>query len=128
TAEYPDYRGYAGRVAAGTVRPGDEVVVLPAGLRTTVARIDTPDGELDEAQAGQSVTLILADDIDIARGDLIAAAASAPTVTDEFDATLAWLGDRPLHAGARVLVQHGTRVTPAIVTTLAARLDEQTLT
>jgi len=128
TAEYPDYRGYAGRVAAGTVRPGDEVVVLPAGLRTTVARIDTPDGELDEAQAGQSVTLILADDIDIARGDLIAAAASAPTVTDEFDATLAWLGDRPLHAGARVLVKHGTRVTPAIVTTLAARLDEQTLT
>jgi len=128
TAEYPDYRGYAGRVAAGTVRPGDEVMVLPAGLRTTVDRIDTPDGELDEAQAGQSVTLILADNIDIARGDLIAAAASPPTVTDEFDATLAWLGDRPLHGSARVLVKHGTRVTQAIVTALSARLDEQTLT
>ena len=128
TAEYPDYRGYAGRVAAGTVRRGDEVVVLPAGVRTTVTRIDTPDGELDEAQAGQSVTLILTDDIDIARGDLIAAADSAPTVTDEFDATLAWLGDRPLHPGARVLVKHGTRVTQAIVTALSARLDEQTLT
>jgi sulfate adenylyltransferase subunit 1 len=128
TAEFPDYRGYAGRVAAGTVRPGDEIVVLPAGVHTTVSRIDTPDGELDEAQAGQSVTLILADDIDIARGDLIAAVSEAPTVTDEFDATLAWLGDRPLRPGARVLVKHGTRVTQAMVTELSARFDEQSLT
>jgi len=103
-------------------------VVLPAGVHTTVSRIDTPDGELDEAQAGQSVTLILADDIDIARGDLIAAVSEAPTVTDEFDATLAWLGDRPLRPGARVLVKHGTRVTQAMVTELSARFDEQSLT
>jgi sulfate adenylyltransferase subunit 1 len=127
TPDHPDYRGYAGQLAAGTVRPGDEVVVLPAGARTTVTRIDTPDGELAQAQAGQSVTLILADDIDIARGDLIAAAQSAPAVTDEFAATLAWLGDKPLHPGARVLVKHGTRTTPAIVTGLSARLDEQSL-
>jgi sulfate adenylyltransferase subunit 1 len=127
TSEYPDYRGYAGQLAAGTGRPGDDVVVLPAGARTTVARIDTPDGELAEAQAGQSVTLLLADDIDVTRGDLIASAGSLPRVTDEFDATVAWLGDRPLQPGARVLVKHGSRTTPAIVGELSARLDEQTL-
>ncbi|HEY7224008.1 MAG TPA: GTP-binding protein [Micromonosporaceae bacterium] len=128
TAEHPDYRGYAGQIVAGTVRPGDGVRVLPRGAHTTVMRIDTPDGALDEAQAGQSVTLILADDIDIGRGDLIADADATPPVTDEFDATLAWLGDGTLRPGARVLVKHGTRTTRAIVTALSARLDEQSLT
>ena len=72
TAEHPDYRGLAGQVAAGTVCPGDEVVVLPAGSRTTVLRIDTADGELAEAETGRSVTVILADDVDASRGDLLA--------------------------------------------------------
>src|SRR5687767_4098103 len=108
TAEHLDYRGYAGLVAAGTVKPGDEIVVLPSGRRTTVTKIDTADGELAEARAGQSVTLLLADDIDISRGDLIAVAGNAPTVTDEFDATLCWLAEKSLRPGARVLVKHGT--------------------
>ncbi|SER64783.1 sulfate adenylyltransferase subunit 1 [Actinokineospora terrae] len=128
TAEHTDYRGYAGQVAAGTVRPGDEVVVLPSGLRTTVARVDTPDGELAEAEAGQSVTLVLADDIDISRGDLIAAAVEPPLAVDEFEATLAWLSDKPLRAGARVLVKHGARTVRAVVGELNARFDEQKLT
>ena len=127
TVQHPDYRGYAGQVAAGTVRPGDEVVVLPSGRTTTVTRIDTPEGELAEAVAGQSVTLLLADDIDITRGDLIAPAAAAPSVSDDFDATLAWLGDKPLRPGARVLVKHGTRTVQAMVGALSARFDEQTL-
>ncbi len=127
TAEHPDYRGYAGQVSAGTGRSGDEVLVLPSGKRTTVTRIDTPDGELAEARAGQSVTLILADDIDISRGDLIAAADAPPRLAAEFEATLAWLGDNPLRPGARVLVKHGTRTTPAIVADHSARLDEQSL-
>src|SRR5206468_7930169 len=76
-----EYRGYAGQVASGTVRVGDAVVVLPAGSRTRVSGIDTPDGPLEEAVAGRSVTLLLADDIDVGRGDLVAAADSAPTVT-----------------------------------------------
>lgn len=76
TAEFPDYRGYAGQVAAGEVTPGDEVVILPSGVRTTVTRIDTADGELDSAHAGRSVTLVLADDVDVSRGDVIA---SPPT-------------------------------------------------
>ncbi|PPK69110.1 GTP-binding protein [Actinokineospora auranticolor] len=127
TAEHTDYRGYAGQVAAGTVRPGDEVVVLPSGRRTTVSRIDTPDGELAEAEAGRSVTLLLDDEIDITRGDLIATVSEAPAPVDEFDATVAWLSDKPLRPGARVLVKHGARTVQAVVTELSARFDEQKL-
>ncbi|MPZ81205.1 MAG: sulfate adenylyltransferase [Actinophytocola sp.] len=127
TDEHPDYRGYAGQIAAGSVRPGDEVVVLPAGVRTRVERIDTPDGSLSEATAGRSVTLLLADDIDVSRGDLVAGAADPPVITDELDATLAWLADKPLRAGARVLVKHGARTVQAIVGELRTRFDEQKL-
>ncbi|MFF3570748.1 sulfate adenylyltransferase subunit 1 [Nocardia jiangxiensis] len=127
TAEYPDYRGYAGQIAAGVVRPGDEVVVLPSGTRTTVERIDTADGELESAQPGRSVTLILADDVDVSRGDVIAAATDAPEPIDTFDATVCWLGDKPLRAGARLLLKHGTRTTQAVVGALLERFDEQHL-
>ena len=127
TPEHPDYRGYAGQVAAGTVRPGDEVVVLPSGRRTRVSRIDTPDGRLAEARAGASVTLLLEDDIDISRGDLVASGIDRPVVTDELDATLAWLADKPLRPGARVLVKHGARTVQALVGELRTRFDEQTL-
>jgi sulfate adenylyltransferase subunit 1 len=127
TADYPDYRGYAGQVAAGTVSRGDEVVVLPSGIRTTVERIDTPDGELASAQPGRSVTLILADDVDVSRGDVIAAAVDAPEPIDSFDATICWLGDKPLRPGARLLLKHGTRTTQAIVSALVQRFDEQHL-
>jgi sulfate adenylyltransferase subunit 1 len=127
TEDHPDYRGYAGQVAAGTVRPGDEVVVLPAGLRTTVERIDTPDGELSEAVAGRSVTLLLADDVDISRGDVIAAADEAPELTDELSATLAWLADKPLRHNQKVLVKSGAKTVQAMVTELRTRFDEQKL-
>jgi sulfate adenylyltransferase subunit 1 len=127
TPDYPDYRGYAGQIAAGTVAPGDEIVVLPGGQRSTVAGIDTMDGALEQAGAGRSVTLLLADDLDISRGDLIAAAGDAPVVTDELDATLCWLSDKPLRPGARVLVKHGTRTVQGMVTTIGSRFDEQKL-
>jgi len=127
TAEHPDYRGYAGQVAAGTVRVGDQITVLPAGLRSTVTGIDTADGPLTEAAAGQSVTLLLANDLDISRGDLIATDVHPPTVTDEFDATVCWLSEKELNQGARVLVKHGTRTVQAIVTELHHRFDEQAL-
>ncbi|KDN22932.1 sulfate adenylyltransferase subunit 1 [Amycolatopsis rifamycinica] len=127
TPEYPDYRGYAGQIAAGTVRPGDEIVVLPQGIRSRVERIDTADGSLAEAGAGTSVTLLLTDDIDISRGDLIAAADAPPRVTDEITGTLCWLSSKPLKPGARVLVKHGTRTVQALVDELHARFDEQTL-
>nr|WP_042194278.1 GTP-binding protein [Kibdelosporangium sp. MJ126-NF4]CEL21213.1 Sulfate adenylyltransferase subunit 1 [Kibdelosporangium sp. MJ126-NF4]CTQ96221.1 Sulfate adenylyltransferase subunit 1 (EC 2.7.7.4) [Kibdelosporangium sp. MJ126-NF4] len=127
TPEYPDYRGYAGQVAAGTIIPGEEIVVLPSGSRSIVERIDTPDGELAEATAGQSVTLVLSHDLDISRGDLISVASAPPIVTDEFEATLCWLADKALRPNARVLVKHGTRTTPAFVTDLISRFDEQKL-
>ncbi|MFC8527548.1 sulfate adenylyltransferase subunit 1 [Nocardia sp. NPDC057227] len=127
TAEYPDYRGYAGQIAAGSVAPGDEIVVLPSGVRTTVERIDTPAGELAVAQTGRSVTLILSDDVDVSRGDIIAAAADAPEPIDDFEATVCWLGDKPLRPGARLLLKHGTKTTQAIVGALVERFDEQRL-
>jgi sulfate adenylyltransferase subunit 1 len=127
TPEYLDYRGYAGQIAAGTIRPGDEVVVLPRGLRTKVERIDTADGPLEEAGAGSSVTVLLADDLDISRGDLIAAADRQPTVTDEITATLCWLSSKPLRPGARLLVKHGARTVQALAQEITARFDEQTL-
>ncbi len=127
TPEYLDYRGYAGQIAAGTVRPGDEIVVLPQGIRSRVERIDTADGPLEEAGAGTSVTLLLTDDIDISRGDLIASADNPPHVTDEITGTLCWLSSKPLKTGARVLVKHGARTVQALVGDLHARFDEQTL-
>ncbi|MGW0890331.1 sulfate adenylyltransferase subunit 1 [Saccharopolyspora sp. NPDC002578] len=127
TAELPDYRGYAGQVSAGVIARGDEVVVLPAGIRTRVSQVDTPDGPVPRAAAGRSVTLLLEDDVDLSRGDLIAAADSAPRVIDELDATVCWLAEKPLQPGARVLVKHGTRTVQAMVTELSARFDEQEL-
>jgi sulfate adenylyltransferase subunit 1 len=121
--QYVDYRGYAGQVASGVVRVGDPVVVLPSGRATTVAGIDTADGSLDEAFAPQSVTLRLADDVDVARGDLIAATAQAPEPTQDVEGTVCWLSDRELRPGTRVLLKHTTRVVQAVVKDVVGRLD-----
>ena len=125
--EYREYRGYAGQIASGTVRVGDPVVVLPSGRRTTVAGIDTYDGPLDEAFAPQSVALRLADEIDVNRGDLIAAADGAPEPSQDLTGLVSWLAERPLRAGARVLVKHGTTTVQGIVRSLGGRLDLDSL-
>ena len=127
TAEHPDYRGFAGQVAAGTVSPGDPVVVLPSGTRTTVLRVDTADGELASAETGRSVTLVLADEVDASRGDLLASPDDAPRAVTELDATVCWLAELPLRPGARLLLKHGTRTTQAVVTAITERFDEQQL-
>ncbi|MBC7638155.1 MAG: 50S ribosome-binding GTPase [Rhodoferax sp.] len=124
---HTDYRGYAGQIAAGVVRVGDRVVVLPSGVHTTVAGIDTADGELDEAFAPRSVSLRLADDVDISRGDLIAAAQDAPIPTNDLQGTICWLYDRDLVPGARVLVKHTTRTVQAVVKDVVGRLDLDSL-
>ena len=118
-----EYRGYAGQIASGVVRVGDEVVVLPSGRRTTVAGIDTANGELTEAFAPMSVALRLADDIDVARGDLVAAAAQAPEPTRDLVATVCWLSDVPLSRKSRLLLKHTTRTTRAIVSAVDGVLD-----
>ena len=118
-----EYRGYAGQIASGVVRVGDEVVVLPSGRRSTVAGIDTANGELTEAFAPMSVALRLTDDIDVARGDLIAAAAQAPEPTRDLVATVCWLSDVPLSRKSRLLLKHTTRTTRAIVSAVDGVLD-----
>jgi sulfate adenylyltransferase subunit 1 len=118
-----DYRGYAGKIESGRVRVGEEVVVLPRGSHAVVEAIDTPDGPLEVAGAGQSVVLRLAQDVDVSRGDILAATDAPPAPVRDLTATVCWLAERELHAGARVLVQHGTSVTKAIVKAVESALD-----
>jgi sulfate adenylyltransferase subunit 1 len=129
TEGFRDYRGYAGQLVSGVLRPGDPVVVLPSGQTSSIAGIDRL-GEQDvpEAYAPQSITLRLADDLDIARGDVIVPADSTPVPTREFTATVCHLADRPLRAGDRVLLRHGTATVKAAVGSLDARLDIDTVT
>jgi len=128
TETHRDYRGYAGQLVSGVLHTGDEVVVLPAGLRTTIEGIDRLGDEVAAAVAGESATVRLTDDLDVSRGDLIVpATAHLPTVGQDLDATLCWLADRPLRPGDRVLVKHTTRVVKAIVREISHRLDIETL-
>ena len=118
-----DYRGYAGKIESGRVRPGEEVVVLPRGSHAIVEAIDTPDGPLDLAVAGQSVVIRLDSDIDVSRGDIIAATDAPPAPIRDLTATVCWLAERELSAGARVLFQHGTSITKAVVRSIEGALD-----
>jgi bifunctional enzyme CysN/CysC len=104
-----DYRAYAGQVAGGILRPGDEVVVLPSGQHSTIAAIDTFDGPVDEAFPPMSVALRLTDDIDVGRGSTIARAHNQPTVSSSFEALLCWMSEQPLHPQRRYIVKHTTR-------------------
>jgi sulfate adenylyltransferase large subunit len=127
TGEGGDYRGYAGQLASGALRVGEEVVALPSGLRTRIAAIDTFDGELVEAQAPMSVTLRLEDELDVSRGELICRAEEPPTVSRELQADVCWLGGRPLRAGGRYAIKHTTRGATAIVDALEDLVDVHTL-
>src|SRR4051812_3505219 len=122
-----DFRGYAGQIAGGAVHPGDEVVVLPAGTRATIDRVTTYDGDLDEAVAPLSVTVTLAEDVDVGRGDMLAPPSDPPRVTRELEADLCWMAEAPLRPRARVLLKHTTATVPAVVDDLVARLDVETL-
>ncbi len=126
TLEHPDYRGYAGQVASGRVRVGDEVLALPSGLRTRVAAIDTLDRPLDEAGAGQSVTLRLADELDVSRGDLLCHPDSPPTVAQQAEALVCWLGTQPLQPRGRYWLKHTTRTTRAVIDAARYRVDVNT--
>ncbi|MYS18761.1 sulfate adenylyltransferase subunit 1 [Streptomyces sp. DvalAA-14] len=123
SAEHPDYRGYAGQIASGVLRVGEPVTVLPSGRTTTITGIDALGRSVDTAWAPQSVTVLLADDLDISRGDLIAPTASAPPVTQDIRATVCHLHERPLRVGDRVLLKHATRTVKAIVKALPYRID-----
>ena len=120
-------RRYAGPVVAGVLHPGDEVVVLPSGERSRVVSIDTFDGPLEQAAPWSAVSVTMADDLDVGRGDLIASAPE-PEVRHDLEATVCWFADKPLSAGDRLLVQHTTRVARAVVHELVDRLEVLELT
>ena len=128
SAAYPDYRGYAGSVASGVLRVGDPVTVLPSGLRTTVRAIDTFGGPVDEAVARMAVTVRLADDIDVARGDVLVGSGRSPRVTQDLAGTICWMQSAPLRPGARVRVKSTTRTVRAVVRSLNSRIDVRSFT
>ncbi|MBB5121344.1 sulfate adenylyltransferase [Streptomyces eurocidicus] len=122
TPAHPDYRGYAGQIASGVLTVGDEVTVLPSGRTSTISAIDALGTGVDTAFAPQSVTLRLADDLDVSRGDLIAPTATAPVPTQDVQATVCHVADKPLRVGDRVLLKHTTRTVKAIVKDIPSRL------
>jgi bifunctional enzyme CysN/CysC len=110
-----DFRGFSGQIATGIVRPGDSIRVLPSGKTTTISKIVTLDGELNEAIAGQSVTLCFTDEIDCSRGDVIAAADNPPEVSDQFESTIVWMAEEPLIPGRAYYLKLGTQTVSATV-------------
>jgi len=126
--EFHDYRGYAGQVAGGVFKPGDEVVVLPSGLTSHIAAIETYDGPVDEAFAPMSVTIRLSDDIDVSRGDMICRVNNRPIVAQDVDAMVCWLSDAAeLTPRTKLAIKHTTRSARALVKDLQYRLDINTL-
>ena len=125
--DYHDYRGYAGEVASGTFRPGDEVLVLPSGFTSRIAGIDMYEESLSEAFPPMSVSIRLEDEIDISRGDMICRPNNLPTTTQDIDAMVCWFNERPLQEGNIYSIKHTSRSVRAKVSTLNYRLNVNTL-
>jgi bifunctional enzyme CysN/CysC len=123
-----DYRGYAGTVASGVLKPGDRVVALPSGLESTIASIHTADGEVDEAYAPMAVTITLADELDISRGDMLCRPHNMPTVSQDIDGQVCWMDESAtLAAGRKYAIKHTTRWARAMIKELDYRIDVNTL-
>ncbi|MGB3186293.1 MAG: sulfate adenylyltransferase, partial [Ornithinimicrobium sp.] len=125
--KFHDYRGYAGQVAGGVLRKGDDVMVLPSGLTSTIAGIDVFDEEVDEAFPPMSVTVRLEDDLDVSRGDMICRPKNAPRVAQDIDAMIAWMVPAPLRARRKLAIKHTTRTARAVVKDMQYRLDINSL-
>ena len=127
SSKYHDYRGYAGKIAGGVMRTGDDVIVLPSGLPSRISSIETADGPVDEAFAPMSVTVRLEDDIDISRGDMICRPNNQPRVSQDIDAMVAWMSEKPLRPGQKLSIKHTTRRARAFIKELQYELDVNTL-
>ena len=126
--EHHDYRGYAGTVAGGVLKPGDDVVVLPSGFESTIKAIDTLEGEVDEAFAPMAVTVRLNDEIDISRGDMICRPNNQPIVTQDVDAMIAWMDEKSsLQPRKKYAIKHSTRAAHVMIKDINYRLDINTL-
>ena len=124
--QHHDYRGYAGTVAGGVMRPGDEVLALPSGLTTRITKIEQAGTPVDAAFPPMSVTVHLADDVDLSRGDMLCRPNNQPTVSQDLDAMICWMSDKPLSPRGRYALKHTTRWSRAVVTELLYRLDINT--
>jgi bifunctional enzyme CysN/CysC len=128
SGEHHDYRGYAGTVAGGVLKPGDEVMVLPSGFTSTIAAVETMDGPLEEAPSDLAVTVRLTDEIDISRGDMICRPANQPHIGQDIDAMVCWMSEASqLREGAKLAIKHTTRSARALVKTVRYRLDINSL-
>jgi bifunctional enzyme CysN/CysC/sulfate adenylyltransferase subunit 1 len=125
--EFHDYRGYAGRVAGGVLKPGDDVLVLPSGMTSRIAGIDLFDSEVDEAFPPMSVTVRLEDDVDVSRGDMICRPQNAPRPSQDIDAMVCWMTTAPLRPRQKLAIKHTTRMGRALVKDVQYRLDVNTL-
>ena len=126
--EFHDYRGYAGTVASGSFRPGEEVIVLPSGFETKISAIDTAEGPVTEAAAGEAVSLRLEDDLDISRGDMICRSGNRPTVSQDVDAMICWMSEQgSLQPRNKYALKHTSRWVRALVSDIRYRLDVNTL-
>ncbi len=125
--EWHDFRGYAGRVAGGVFKPGDEVTVLPSGFKTQVKAIHSPDGEKTEAFAPQSVCLTLTDEIDISRGDTLVKSNNPPRVSQDIEAMVCWFSSKPMPPRAKLVIRHTTQETKAIIQEVKYQVDVNTL-
>ena len=121
--KYPDYRGYAGRIAGGVFKPGDEVAVLPSGFTSKIKSIDTMDGELKEAFAPMSVTLTLVDDIDVSRGDMIVRENNQPNSEQDLDVMICWLNDKKMTPRGKYAVKHTSNDVRCIVTEVKYKVN-----
>lgn len=127
TDEYHDYRGYAGRVAGGIIKKGDKVLLLPSGFVTSIAKIDTFDGPVEEAYPPMSVTILLEDDFDLSRGDMIARENNYPTTTQDIEAMVCWFNEKPLQLNGKYAIMQTTQEARCIVKDIRYRLDINTL-
>jgi sulfate adenylyltransferase subunit 1 len=125
--EWHDFRGYAGRVAGGVFKPGDEVTVLPSGFKTRVKAIHSPDGELEEAFAPQSVCITLTEEIDISRGDTLVKSNNPPQVSQDIEAMICWFSSKPMPPKAKLVIRHTTQETKAIIQDVKYHVDINTL-
>jgi sulfate adenylyltransferase subunit 1 len=127
TSEFPDYRGYAGRIAGGVYKKGDEVMVLPTGFTSKIKSINTMDGEIDEAYAPMSVTLCLEDELDLSRGGMIVRTNNTPEVSQDVDMMVCWMGDNPMIPNGKYAIKHTSKDVRCIIKDVKYKVDINTL-
>jgi sulfate adenylyltransferase subunit 1 len=125
--DFHDYRGYAGQVVGGVIKKGDKIMALPSGFTSTIEKIDTADGEIEEAFPPMSVTLLLKDDIDISRGDMIVRESNRPDAKQDFDLRICWFNDRPLQLQGKYEIRHTTQTARCIIQDIQYKMDVNTL-